>query len=142
MVLRGATSHAKLAGVRVQADGHYLRKRLYGFRCLEGATRGGPFGSKEKFPLRAMITLVSRNIVFRLSLTANIPREKIAHLAFEALAQQHDKTNAQGREYLIDPELVIRESTGPPPGRAESLAWEAAHSIGLVLFRREGCWSD
>jgi LacI family transcriptional regulator len=47
--------------------------------------------------------------------TANIPREKIAHLAFEALVPQVNGSLAPGRQFLIDPELVIRESTGPAP---------------------------
>jgi LacI family transcriptional regulator len=46
--------------------------------------------------------------------TVNIPREKIGHLSFEALVPQHEEAESYGRELLIDPELVIRESTGPP----------------------------
>jgi LacI family transcriptional regulator len=46
--------------------------------------------------------------------TVNIPRERIGHLSFEALVPQRDEDQVQGREILIDPELVIRESTGPP----------------------------
>jgi DNA-binding LacI/PurR family transcriptional regulator len=44
--------------------------------------------------------------------TVNIPREKIGHMAFEALVPEHGDTQVQGSEILIDPELVIRESTG------------------------------
>jgi len=51
--------------------------------------------------------------------TANIPREKIGRLAFSVLVPENNNHNGvshdQGREYLIDPELVIRESTGPAP---------------------------
>jgi len=47
--------------------------------------------------------------------TVNIPREKIGHLSFEALVPPREDEPLHGREYLIDPELVIRESTGPPP---------------------------
>lgn len=47
--------------------------------------------------------------------TVNIPREKIGHLSFEALVPPREEEEVQGREFLIDPELVIRESTGPPP---------------------------
>ncbi len=47
--------------------------------------------------------------------TVNIPREKIGHMAFEALVPQHENSEVRGRELLIDPELVIRDSTGPAP---------------------------
>jgi LacI family transcriptional regulator len=47
--------------------------------------------------------------------TVNIPRETIGHLAFSALVPEHDDAPVEGREFLIDPHLVIRESTGPPP---------------------------
>jgi len=48
--------------------------------------------------------------------TVNIPREVIGRMAFSALVPE-EASNGDGqdqrREYLIDPELVIRESTGP-----------------------------
>ncbi len=47
--------------------------------------------------------------------TVNIPREKIGHLSFEALVPPSEGEPILGREFLIDPELVIRESTGPAP---------------------------
>jgi LacI family transcriptional regulator len=46
--------------------------------------------------------------------TVNIPRAEIGHLAFQALVPQGDEVNASGREFRINPELVIRESTAPP----------------------------
>lgn len=48
--------------------------------------------------------------------TVNIPREEIGRMAFSALVPEetaNEDGNRLGREYLIDPELVIRESTGP-----------------------------
>jgi DNA-binding LacI/PurR family transcriptional regulator len=45
--------------------------------------------------------------------TVNIPREKIGHMAFAALVPEHGDAQVRGSEILIDPELVIRESTGP-----------------------------
>lgn len=46
------------------------------------------------------------------SLTSvHIPRDRIGHIAFERLVSEETKFN--GRELLIDPELVVRESTGP-----------------------------
>jgi len=47
--------------------------------------------------------------------TVNIPREMIGHLAFSALVPEHEDVQVRGREFLIDPELVIRESTGSAP---------------------------
>jgi LacI family transcriptional regulator len=49
--------------------------------------------------------------------TLNIPRERIGHLAFAALVPEHEDGQIRGQEFLIDPELVIRESTGPAPQR-------------------------
>lgn len=46
--------------------------------------------------------------------TVNIPRERIGHLSFEALVPQREDDQVHGREFTIDPELVIRESTAPP----------------------------
>jgi DNA-binding LacI/PurR family transcriptional regulator len=47
----------------------------------------------------------------------NIPRERIGRLSFEARVGQPESGQVQGREFLIDPELVIPESTGPAPKR-------------------------
>jgi DNA-binding LacI/PurR family transcriptional regulator len=50
--------------------------------------------------------------------TVNIPRETIGRLAFTALVpEQNQEAEVRGREFLIDPELVIRESTAPAPKR-------------------------
>ncbi len=45
--------------------------------------------------------------------TVNIPRDRIGHLVFEVLVPEGEDSDQWGREYLIDPELVVRESTGP-----------------------------
>ncbi len=48
--------------------------------------------------------------------TVNIPRERIGQLAFSVLVPEaNGDSGGQGREYLIEPELVVRESTGPAP---------------------------
>jgi LacI family transcriptional regulator, galactose operon repressor len=47
--------------------------------------------------------------------TAHIPREQIGHLVFERLVPESAKIKPKGREILIEPELVVRESTGPAP---------------------------
>ena len=49
--------------------------------------------------------------------TVHIPRDRIGHLAFETLVPESAKTKPSGRETVIDPEFVLRESTGPA-GRA------------------------
>ena len=48
--------------------------------------------------------------------TVNIPRDVIGRMVFSALVPEdtaNGESSDQGHEYLIDPELVIRESTGP-----------------------------
>jgi len=47
--------------------------------------------------------------------TVNIPRDRIGHLVFESLVPDLSKGKPAGREILIDPELVPRESTGVAP---------------------------
>jgi LacI family transcriptional regulator len=46
--------------------------------------------------------------------TLNIPRASIGQMAFESLLHEDDP--AAVRELLLDPELVLRDSTGPVPG--------------------------
>ncbi len=48
------------------------------------------------------------------SLTSvHVPRERIGRLTFEALTQNGAESSLLGREIIIEPELIIRESTGP-----------------------------
>lgn len=51
--------------------------------------------------------------------TVRIPREKLGSLACEALLETI-RTKRPGREYVLDTELVIRESTALPVRRTES----------------------
>ena len=45
--------------------------------------------------------------------TAHIPRDRIGHIAFESLALEGENAQASGREIVISPEFVVRDSTGP-----------------------------
>lgn len=45
--------------------------------------------------------------------TVHIPRDRIGRIVFEILVPDASKGKAPGREVVIDPELVLRESTGP-----------------------------
>lgn len=45
--------------------------------------------------------------------SVHIPRERIGHLVLERLLSGDKKLGFAGRELWIDPELVVRESTGP-----------------------------
>jgi LacI family transcriptional regulator len=47
--------------------------------------------------------------------TVHIPRDRIGHIIFDRLAPKPDKSAAD-REILIDPEFVLRDSTGPAAG--------------------------
>ena len=49
--------------------------------------------------------------------TVHIPREQIGHVMFENLVADPQKHAAAGRELVIDPEFVVRESTGVAPQR-------------------------
>jgi len=45
--------------------------------------------------------------------TVHIPREQIGRTIFEFLVPDLRKPRSKGREVIIEPELVVRESTGP-----------------------------
>lgn len=45
--------------------------------------------------------------------TVQIPRDRIGRLAFQMLVPDKDGRKPPGREIVIDPELVLRDSTGP-----------------------------
>ncbi len=45
--------------------------------------------------------------------TIDVPRNQIGRMVFEALVADDGECQRSGRTFLIDPELVVRESTGP-----------------------------
>lgn len=45
--------------------------------------------------------------------TVHVPRDRIGHIAFDKLVAGIENANTTGTEILIDPDLVVRESTGP-----------------------------
>jgi LacI family transcriptional regulator len=47
--------------------------------------------------------------------TVHIPRDRIGHTIFERLAPRPDKPETADHEIVIDPEFVLRDSTGPAP---------------------------
>lgn len=51
--------------------------------------------------------------------TVHIPRERIGHIICERLMALHETPEAAAPEVLIDPEFVVRDSTGPVKNRPE-----------------------
>jgi DNA-binding LacI/PurR family transcriptional regulator len=49
--------------------------------------------------------------------TVHIPREQIEHIMFKNLVADPKKHGVAGREVVIDPESMVRESTGLAPSR-------------------------
>jgi len=47
--------------------------------------------------------------------TVHIPREHIGHIIFDNILGNSRSEHGSGREIVIDPELVLRDSTGPAP---------------------------
>ncbi|HYY72578.1 MAG TPA: substrate-binding domain-containing protein [Candidatus Bathyarchaeia archaeon] len=45
--------------------------------------------------------------------TVHIPREQIGHIIFDSILGGAQNEHAPGREIVINPELVLRDSTGP-----------------------------
>ncbi len=48
--------------------------------------------------------------------TLHIPRERIGHIICNCLIPAPAEGSAAEHEIVIDPEFVVRESTGPAPG--------------------------
>ena len=49
--------------------------------------------------------------------TVHIPRDRIGHIVCDYLMPQPDKARVPETEIVIEPEFVLRDSTGPAPGR-------------------------
>jgi DNA-binding LacI/PurR family transcriptional regulator len=49
--------------------------------------------------------------------TVHIPRDRIGHLMCESLLAKSENTASANHEMVIDPEFVLRDSTGPAPAR-------------------------
>jgi DNA-binding LacI/PurR family transcriptional regulator len=47
--------------------------------------------------------------------TVHIPRDRFGQLVFDILVPDPRRLRIAGREIVIDPELVVRDSTGPAP---------------------------
>lgn len=45
--------------------------------------------------------------------TVHIPRDRIGHTLFTSLAPDAGSVNTAGKDFVIDPEFVVRDSTGP-----------------------------
>jgi DNA-binding LacI/PurR family transcriptional regulator len=52
--------------------------------------------------------------------TVDIPRDQIGRLAYAALVPEDEETRAPGRELVIEPQVVLRRSTGPAPKRSRA----------------------
>jgi DNA-binding LacI/PurR family transcriptional regulator len=48
--------------------------------------------------------------------TAHIPRDRVGHLVFESLTRESSDGKPAGREVVVDPEFLVRDSTGPARG--------------------------
>jgi LacI family transcriptional regulator len=47
--------------------------------------------------------------------TVSIPRDRIGHLCFEALVADSAQEGVEGREIIVEPELILRDSVGRVP---------------------------
>jgi DNA-binding LacI/PurR family transcriptional regulator len=45
--------------------------------------------------------------------TVHIPRDQIGHLCFQALVPESPQVHVPGREIIVEPELILRDSVGP-----------------------------
>jgi LacI family transcriptional regulator len=56
---------------------------------------------------------------FPMLTTVHVPRDRIGHMIFEKLITNAEGQPANGSEFFIDPDLVVRESTGPAKAQAD-----------------------
>ncbi|MDR3718356.1 MAG: LacI family DNA-binding transcriptional regulator [Bryobacteraceae bacterium] len=52
--------------------------------------------------------------------TVHIPRDRIGHILFSILSPEEKDSAGEGKEIVIDPEFMVRESTGPANQRKPS----------------------
>ena len=69
--------------------------------------------------------------------TLHIPRDQIGHTVCECLIQRDNRPASIDREIVIDPELVLRESTGPA-SRSENMKHSRAASGSRVRIPSVG----
>jgi DNA-binding LacI/PurR family transcriptional regulator len=48
--------------------------------------------------------------------TVHIPRDQIGHLCFQSLVPESAQGHVPGREVIVEPELILRDSVGTAPG--------------------------
>lgn len=63
--------------------------------------------------------------------TVHIPRDRIGHILFTTLVPEEMARDCSGREIVIDPEFLVRESTGPANRQPISLATKPKESVAF-----------
>ena len=58
--------------------------------------------------------------------TVHVPRTRIAHLIYHALTSQSEGNSAGSRDIVIDPDLLVRDSTAPAPSTPYAMATQSA----------------
>jgi LacI family transcriptional regulator len=58
--------------------------------------------------------------------TVHVPRTRIAHLIYHALTSQSEGNSAGSRDIVIDPDLLVRDSTAPAPSTPYATATQSA----------------
>ena len=72
--------------------------------------------------------------------TVHIPRDRIGHIIFERLAPEAGQGEAAAEhEIVIDPEFVLRDSTGP--ARSDSAAAPASRRCATIPLVASDCTS-
>ena len=106
----GRAGDPSTARIGLRADRDSVRERLHGARGVEGAPCPGR-SCPGDVSVTGFDNIQLAEYACPALTTVNIPRERIGQLCFDALVREG------GLEFdhniLIEPELVVRESTGP-----------------------------
>jgi DNA-binding LacI/PurR family transcriptional regulator len=63
--------------------------------------------------------------------TVHIPRDRIGHILFSILSPEEKDSGAEGKEIVIDPEFMVRESTGPASRQRPSAPAKSREAAAL-----------
>ena len=121
----------------VSAHGHPVCERFHGPRRPPRSARGGIIRPRTTCPSPDSTTSTWQATRTPRLTTVNVPRRRIAEFAWRRCCDRMGRVGASDHSIVIDPELVVRESTGVArPVRLDDPAYPARGGIAPSRLRR------